>query len=323
MLVPVDAIQSAVERLHRWVVRTPFVQSDPLSGAYGFEVLLKLENLQHTGSFKVRGAFNKVLSLEPEQRSRGVISASSGNHGAAVAWCARELGIPAKVFVPAGASAAKVDKIRSFGATLEFYGTDGLDTELFARSEAMRTGVAYVSPYNDEAVIAGQATVGVEMLEQNAQFDAVFVAVGGGGLIGGIGRWLRDRAPGTRIIGVVPANSPVMAESIRAGRIVEMPTKPTLSDGTAGGIEADAVTFSLCREVVDDWVIVPEPAIARTLRDFVAAHDMPIEGAAAVALAGAMEYAPSLAGGRAAVVICGGNIAADRLAAVTSGADTA
>lgn len=323
MLVPVDAIQSAVERLHRWVVRTPFVQSDRLSRAYGFEVLLKLENLQHTGSFKVRGAFNKVLSLEPELRSRGIIAASSGNHGAAVAWCARELGIQATVFVPEGASAAKVDKIRSFGATLEFYGTDGLDTELFARSEAMRTGVAYASPYNDEAVIAGQATAGVEMLEQNAQFDAVFVAVGGGGLIGGIGRWFRDHAPGTRVIGVVPANSPVMAESIRAGRIVEMPTKPTLSDGTAGGIEAGAVTFSICREVVDDWVIVPEPAIARTLRDFVAAHDMPIEGAAAVALAGAKEYAPTLAGGRAAVVICGGNIAADRLAAVTSGADTA
>lgn len=320
-LVSVHEIQSAVERLHRWVVRTPFVQSDPLSRAYGLEVLLKLENLQHTGSFKVRGAFNKVLSLEPELRSRGIIAASSGNHGAAVAWCARELGIPATVFVPEGASATKVDKIRSFGATLQFHGTDGLDTEIFARSEADRTGVVYVSPYNDAAVVAGQATVGVEMLEQNARFDAVFVAVGGGGLIGGIGRWFRDRAPGVKIVGVLPAHSPVMAESIRAGRIVEMPTQPTLSDGTAGGIEQDAVTFAICQEVVDDWVIVPEAAIIRTLRDFMATHDMPIEGAAAVALAGAQQYAPALAGGRAAVVICGGNIAAERLAAVTHGAD--
>lgn len=322
MPVTVDAIRTAVDRLHGWVIRTPLVRSDPLSRAYGLEVLLKLENQQHTGSFKVRGAFNKVLSLEPELRTRGIIAASSGNHGAAVSWCARELGIPATVFVPEGASPAKVDKIRSFGATLEFHGTDGLDTEIFARSEALRTGVAYVSPYNDEAVIAGQATVGVEMLEQNARLDAVFVAVGGGGLIGGIGRWIRDRAPGTRIIGAVPAHSPVMAESVRAGRIVEMPTLPTLSDGTAGGIERDAVTFALCREVVDDWVIVPEAVIARTLRAFVAAHDMPIEGAAAVALAGAIEYAPSFGGGRVAVVMCGGNIAADRLAAVTRGLDT-
>lgn len=285
--------------------------------------MLKLENQQHTGSFKVRGAFNKVLSLDAELRLKGIIAASSGNHGAAVAWCARELGIPATVFVPEGASAAKVEKIRSFGATLRFHGTDGLDTELFARSEADSQGMAYVAPYNDEVVIAGQATVGVEMLEQNAQLDAVFVAVGGGGLIGGMGTWLRHRAPGVRIIGVLPANSPVMAESIRAGRIVDIPTQPTISDGTAGGIESDSVTFGICRDVVDEWVLVSEGTIAQTLCEFVVAHDMPIEGAAAVAVAGAVEYAPSLKGGRVAAVICGGNIASDRLAAVMEGAGSA
>jgi len=285
--------------------------------------MLKLESQQHTGSFKVRGAFNKVLSLESEFRSKGVIAASSGNHGAAVAWCARELGIPATIYVPEGASAVKIEKIRSFGATLRLYGTDGLDTELFARSEALRQGVAYVSPYNDADVIAGQATVGVELVEQNAGLDAVFIAVGGGGLIGGVGAWLKHLAPQVRVIGALPANSPVMAESIRAGRIVEMPTTPTLSDGTAGGIEAGALTFGLCQDVVDDWVIVPEPRIAQALRSFVREHEMPIEGAAAVALAAAEERAPAFAGGRVAVVICGGNIAADRLATVMSGADSA
>lgn len=319
----IDAIESAVNRLHRWVVRTPLVQSEALSRRCGLEFLLKLENQQHTGSFKVRGAFNKVLSLDAELRLKGIIAASSGNHGAAVAWCARELGIPATVFVPEGASAAKVEKIRSFGATLRFHGTDGLDTELFARSEADSQGMAYVAPYNDEVVIAGQATVGVEMLEQNAQLDAVFVAVGGGGLIGGMGTWLRHRAPGVRIIGVLPANSPVMAESIRAGRIVDIPTQPTISDGTAGGIESDSVTFGICRDVVDEWVLVSEGTIAQTLREFVVAHDMPIEGAAAVAVAGAVEYAPSLKGGRVAAVICGGNIASDRLAAVMEGSGSA
>lgn len=319
----INAIRSAVDRLHRRVVRTPLVWSEALSSRLGLEILLKLENHQHTGSFKVRGALNKMLSLDAESRSKGIIAASSGNHGAAVAWCAREIGISATVFVPEGASAVKVDKIRSFGATLRFHGTDGLDTELFARDEALRGGVAYVSPYNDEAVIAGQATVGVELLEQNANLDAVFVAVGGGGLIGGVGAWFRQFAPKVRLIGALPANSPVMAESIRAGRILEMPTSPTLSDGTAGGIEADALTFDLCRAVVDEWVTVPEVTIARSLREFVRDHGTPIEGAAAVALAAAEEYAPSLTGRRAAVVICGGNIAPDRLAMVMSGADSA
>lgn len=318
-----DTIQYATERLHGLVVRTPLVHSSPLSDRLGLDVLLKLENQQHTGSFKIRGAFNKLLSLPRESRAGGVISASSGNHGAAVAWAARALGIPATIFVPEGASATKVAKISTFGANVRFHGTDGLDTEIFARSQAKALQLEYVSPYNDEAVIAGQGTLGVELLEQDSRLDAVFIAVGGGGLIGGVGAWIKQRAPHVRLVGAVPANSPVMAESVRAGRILEMESSPTLSDGTAGGIEPGSVTFALCRDLVDDWVVVPEHEIAHTLRGFVRTHDMTIEGAAAVALAAVVRVAPTLRGRRTAVVICGGNIAPERLDLVMTAPDSA
>ena len=286
-------------------------------------MLLKLENLQHTGSFKVRGAFNKLLTIDPASRSEGIIAASSGNHGAAVAWCARELGTAATIFVPEGASAAKIEKIRDYGAVVRFHGIDGLDTEIFAREEAQLRGLAYVSPYNDGAVVAGQGTVGVEMVEQDAQLDAVFIAVGGGGLIGGVGAWLHDRAPNVQVIGAVPANSPVMAASVRAGRVLEMESHPTLSDGTAGGIERDSMTFPLCQDVVDEWVVIPEDEIGRVLGEFVLDHDMPIEGAAAVAVAAAMRLAPTAAWQRIGIVICGGNISAATLTTVMDRRSTA
>lgn len=308
-LVTIDLILSATERLEGRVVRTPLNRSAPLSEKLGQEIVLKLENLQHTGSFKARGACNRLLSPGTPFRESGVMAASSGNHGAAVAWCAREVGVLATIFVPEGASPAKVEKIRGFGARVVFHGTDGLDTEIFARREAKERGATYVSPYNDEIVVAGQATVGVELLEQDPEIDAVFIAVGGGGLIGGVGAWFKARAPHVRVIGAVPANSPVMAESIRAGHILELESRPTLSDGTAGGIEEGSITFDLCRSVVDYWAIIPEDEIAAVLREFIDAHDMMIEGAAAVAVAAAIRLAPSLTSRRAAVVICGGNIA--------------
>ncbi len=307
--VTIELILSATERLDGRVVRTPLNRSAPLSEKLGLDVVLKLENLQHTGSFKARGACNRLLSLGTRVPEGGIMAASSGNHGAAVAWCAGEAGVPATIFVPEGASAAKVEKIRGFGAQVVFQGTDGLDTEIFARREAEKRGATYISPYNDEAVVAGQATAGVELLEQDSQVDAVFVAVGGGGLIGGIGAWFKARAPHVRVIGAVPANSPVMAESMRAGRILALESRPTLSDGTAGGIEEGSITFDLCRSVVDYWAIIPEDEIAAVLREFIGTHEMVIEGAAAVAVAAAIRLAPSLGARRAAVVICGGNIA--------------
>ena len=308
----VRQIAEADVRIRPHVRETPLVHSPALSEASGADVWLKCENLQVTGSFKVRGATNRLLTLADETRRRGVVAASSGNHGIAVSHAGSALGIPVTVYVPEFVSPAKMAAMRRLGATVVVSGTDGLDTELEARRVAESEGQAYVSPYNDLAVVAGQGTVGVELRRQLTGIDTVVVAVGGGGLVAGIAAALKANGRNVRIVGAQPANSRVMAESVRAGHVVEIPSLPTLSDGTAGGVEADAVTFSLCRDLVDQWIEVPEADIARAMRHSMEVEHMLIEGAAAVALAAVAENRfPS--SGRVVVVLCGANVSAERL----------
>lgn len=311
-------IVAAHERLRPYIRETPCDRSVALSrvGAgkdHSAEVFLKLENLQHTGSFKARGALNRLLSLTPEERARGVVTASSGNHGAGVAWASEQLGVTATVFVPQQAAATKVEMIERYGATVSRVGTDGLDTEEHAREVAAREGRTYVSPYNDPIVMAGQGTVGVELCAQLPEVDAVYVAVGGGGLIGGIAAYLARAVPSARIVGAQPEHSAVMAHSIQAGRVLELPSLPTLSDGTAGGIERDTVTFPVCQSLVDEWVLVPEREIAAAMRRFINVHHLLIEGSAALAIAAFERQRARHVGERVAIVICGGNISLDRL----------
>ena len=301
------------ERLIRPHIReTPVVQSLALSEATGADVWLKCENLQVTGSFKARGATNLLLSLPDEVRRRGVIAASSGNHGAGVAYAGKTLGVPVTVYVPEFVSPAKVTAMRRYGATVAVSGTDGLDTEIEARRVAEAHGQAYISPYNDWAVVAGQGTVGVELRRQLDDIGTVIVAVGGGGLIGGIAACLKHHAPHVKVVGAQPANSNVMIESVRVGRVVEIPSLPTLSDGTAGGIEADTVTFPLCRTLVDEWIEVGEADIAAAMRHAIEVEHLLVEGSAAVAIA-ALSQISSVPAGRVVVVLCGANISAARL----------
>lgn len=309
-------VLAAHERLSAYVRLTPIDQSLALSQRYGVEVWLKGEHLQHAGSFKTRGATNKLLSLTPDEKRAGVVAASTGNHGASVAWAGHTLGIPVRVYVPNGASTAKVEMIRRYGADVQMHGTDGLHAEVFGRRYALENGMPYVSPYNDPAVVAGQGTVGVEIAEQMQRVDAVIVAVGGGGLIGGSAAYLKSILPNVHMIGASPKNSPVMALSVRAGHVVEFASEATLSDGTAGGVEHDAITFELCRTLVDEWVEVTEDEIATAMRDFIADHHQLIEGSAAVALAVLARRAIALKGQRVAVVLCGGNISLEALRAV-------
>ena len=303
-----DATLQAEARIRPHIRETPLAESPALGELAGGRALLKLENLQHTGSFKLRGALNVLLALPERERRRGIVAASSGNHGAAVAYGARALGVPALVFVPGDASPVKVAAMRRLGAEVRAHGTDCVESEVFARAYTAERGMAYVSPYNDPLVVAGQGTVGVEIARQAERLDALVVAVGGGGLIGGTAAYLRSVWPGLRVIGAQPERSAVMAESVRAGRILDLPSEPTLSDGTAGGIEPGALTFDLCREVVDEFVLVPEEEIASGMRLMIEAEHVLVEGAAGVAVAGYLRLAERLRGQTVGVVLCGANV---------------
>jgi threonine dehydratase len=305
------AAKLATNRIADVICETPMQHALSLSKDVGAEVFLKLENLQHTGSFKLRGAANRIRTLSPEQRANGCVAASSGNHGAAVAYAMSDLGTKALIFVPQQTSAMKVDAILGYGGEVRFFGTDGLDTEQHAREYAASKGMFYLSPYNDTEVIAGQGTCGVEIVRQLPDVDAVFIAVGGGGLLSGVGSVLKTHNPDVRVIACQPEASAVMAKSVEAGRILDLPIEPTLSDGTAGGIEHDSITFELCRQIVDEFVLVSEDQIAVAMRLCSDAERQTIEGAAGVAVAALLQAQETVAGLKVCVVICGGNVSQD------------
>jgi threonine dehydratase len=310
--LPADIVLAA-NRIGPNVRETALDHSPYFSALTGANVYLKLENLQHTGSFKLRGAFNKLLSLTPDQRRAGCVTASSGNHGAAIAYAMKKLGITGVIFVPEQTSPTKVDAIKRSGGDVRLFGTDGLDTEMHAREYARDNDMAYLSPYNDADVVAGQGSIGVELARQLPKVDAVFIAVGGGGLISGIGSFLKSVNTEVEVVSCQPVASAVMTESIKAGEILDLPSEPTLSDGTAGGIEADAITFDICRDVIDRFVVVTEEQIAHAMREFIDSHHMLLEGAAGVAIAGFLEVAGDYKGKNVVIVICGGNVSRDTL----------
>jgi len=312
----VENAHAADKRIGEIIRRTALAHSPDFSEVAGADIYLKLENQQLTGSFKLRGASNLLMTLSQEQRARGCVAASSGNHGAAVACAMQKLATGGVIFVPEQTSTAKVEAIRSYGGDVQFFGTDGLDTEQHARSFADRNQMYYLSPYNDKQVIAGQATCGIEILQQLPEIDAVFIAVGGGGLIGGVGSVLKTHNPDIRVYGCQPEASAVMAKSVEAGHILDLPSDPTLSDGTAGGIEADAITFDLCRQLVDEFVLVSESQIAAAMRHYMAAFDDAIEGAAGVALAGLVARQEAVKDQKVAVIVCGGNVSQQVLDAI-------
>jgi threonine dehydratase len=300
-------VEAADARIRPYARETSLDFSPGLSRSWGCDVWLKLENTQVTGSFKVRGAVNRNLTTPVSQRALGVVTASTGNHGAAVAYAMHRLRIPGTVYVPEGAAPSKLAAIRAWGATVQVHGQDGLDAEREARRHAEAKGLVYISPYNDPQVIAGQGTVAAELTRQIERLDAVFVSVGGGGLIGGIAGYLKATGKGTTVVGCSPSRSKVMHESVRAGRVLDLPSDPTLSDGTAGGVEPDAITFPLCRALVDRWVLVEEEEIAAAMRLAMDQEHQLIEGAAGVSLAAARQLAAEFPGGTLVVVLCGAN----------------
>lgn len=300
-------IEEASRRVYGLVRETPLVPLPPLATPAGTPLAFaKLENLQTSGSFKLRGATNKLMSLTPGAAAGGVIASSTGNHGLGVATAARHLGIDAEVFVSAQVSPAKREKIAAHGARIRLVGDDPLAAELAARAAARESGRAYVSPYNDVHVVAGQGTIAVELERQLPDMAAVFIATGGGGLMSGIGSWLHERHPGVEVVGCWPENSAVLYECLKAGRIVDAPERPTLSESTAGGVESGSITFELARQVMHHAVLVREAEILAAMR-FGQAQGWPMEGAAGVALAAYFKDAARYAGRQVVVLICGGN----------------
>src|SRR3974390_1259242 len=267
----------------------------------------KMEQQQVTGSFKLRGASNKIFSMSPEIAAKGVVTSSTGNHGLGVAAAARFRGIDAEVYLSSQVPEAKWKKIASYGARIRTAGNDPLEAELAARAAAEETGRTYVSPYNDWQVVAGQGTIAVELLRQVEPIDAVYIATGGGGLISGIGTYLRERSPRTEIVGCWRENSRVRYECIQAGRILEYPETYTLSESTAGGVEPGSITFELDRRAIHRSVLVLADAILEAMR-WAGNREWIIEGAAGVALAALFQDAGRYQGKTVVVIFCGGNL---------------
>ena len=313
-----QAILQAEQKIRPYIQKTPLEYSHYLSKTTRSQVYLKLENLQFTGSFKVRGAMNALLSLSKEQRARGVVTASSGNHGIAVAFGLQTLNINGSIFVPEDTSSTKVAAISNYGVDTRFWSTDCLETEMHAHSYAEQNDMVYISPYNNVHVVGGQGTIGVELCQQIKHVDVVLAALGGGGMISGIAEYLKTVFPHAEVIGCSPVHSPVMAKSMQAGQILEMESLPTLSDGTAGGIEKEAITFPLCQRLVDDYILVSEEEIRHAMRLFIETHHMLIEGAAGVPLAALLKTPERFQEKTVVIVLCGANLSLETLKTVLS-----
>jgi threonine dehydratase len=288
--------------------KTPLVSSPALSELTGSEITLKLECLQETGSFKPGGAANKILSLEPGAQQRGVVTMSSGNHGRALAYVARRLGLRAVVCLYETVPANKRDATRKLGAEVVVKGSTYEEAMEEAYRLVEKEGLEMIHPYDDPVVIAGQGTIGLELLEEFPDLDTVVVPLSGGGLLGGIAFVLKSADPKIHVVGVMMERGPAMIESLRAGRLVEIVEEPTLADALAGGIIPNTYTFELLQKTVDETVLVSEQEIAAAMAFALERHHLVVEGSGAVGIAALMSRKLQHLGKRVAVVISGANI---------------
>ncbi len=307
MTVTIADIELARERLDGIVKPTPLLRSETLKRMLGAEVFIKPENLQKTGSFKIRGAYNRIASLSREERGHGVIAASAGNHGQALAYAATRAGIKATIVMPEAAPIAKVDATRGYGQTVVLSGADYQAAHREAETIRERIGAIFVDAYDDPFVIAGQGTIGLEIAGE-VQPDVVLVPVGGGGLVAGIAVALAARNPGAAVIGVEAAGSPQLSASLKLGRAasIDRPAD-TIADGLATG-KIGALPFELIRQHVKDVVTVDDFEIGEAVLLMLERMKLLVEGAGAAALAGALKIKAALAGKRVVIVASGGNI---------------
>tara|TARA_B100001741_G_scaffold241600_1_gene202621 strand:+ start:480 stop:1424 length:945 start_codon:yes stop_codon:yes gene_type:complete len=310
MSFDIPSSKISLDNIKNYIEKTPLKHSERLSKETNSNIFLKLENLQKTGSFKARGALNKILNINSTEK---VVAASSGNHGAAVSYALSKKNMIGTIYVPKNVKKSKVKNIESFGSKVIKFGDDCLDAENEAIRLCKENNLTFVSPYNDYDIISGQGTIGVEILEQNSNIDTVFITVGGGGLISGISSYIKSINPDIKVIGCSPINSSIMINSIKEGKIVNIESKDTLSDGSAGGVEEGSITFNMCKELIDDFCLISEEEIVLQIKNALNIDKMRIEGSAAVAIASAIKMKSHIENKNVAIIICGGNIGSDTL----------
>jgi threonine dehydratase len=302
-----DGVLQAHGIIKHHIRETSVERAQSLESGAG-EVWLKLECQQITGSFKVRGALHRVSALSDDERTRGIVACSAGNHGLGVAHAAELSAIPATIFVPRTVDPARKEMLERSSASVHIIGDSYEDCEKKARQVATELSKTFISPYNDPWVIAGQGTLGIELLRQIPHLEVVLLGVGGGGLAAGVAGYLKAAKPSIKIVGVSPANSAGMYDLVTGISPDFAAHMETLSDSTAGAVEAGSITIDMCRALIDQWILVDEADIKAAMRYLFYEHRLVVEGAGALALAGFLKERTRIQPYATALVVCGGNI---------------
>ena len=306
-------IRAAHARVAPRIHRTPLLSATRLGARVGVTLYHKCESLQKTGSFKVRGALNNVSQLDAAARKRGVITVSAGNHAQALAWASRDAGVQCTVVMPTTASRMKVEASRGYGAEVVLHGASGIEAFAHAHELAKERDLTFVHPFDDPRVIAGQGTVGLEILEQLENVDDVIVPIGGGGLIAGVATAIKESRPSVRVYGVEPTGAAVMRQSLDAGRPVRLESMKTIADGLAAPMAGD-VTYPIVQHYVDDVVLVTDEEIMAAMREILFSAKLLAEGGGAAATAAILSGKLKLEGRRVVAVMSGGNVDPSRVA---------
>ena len=300
-------IRAARERIGDRVHHTPLLSARRIGDPVGAVLYHKCESLQKTGSFKVRGALNRLALLDDTARGRGVITVSAGNHAQALAWASRDAGVKCTVVMPTTASRTKVDASRGYGAEVVLHGASGLEAFARAHELSVERTLTFVHPFDDEAIMAGQGTVGLEILEQCDNVDDVVVSIGGGGLIAGVVVAIKEQRPSVRVYGVEPEGAAVMRKSLDAERPVRLDSMKTIADGLAAPMAGDR-TFPIVKKYVDDVVLVSDEEITTAMRELLFSAKLLAEGAGAAATAAVMSGKIPVEGRRVVAIVSGGNV---------------
>ena len=302
-----EDIKAARKHTDSIIRKTPILTSEYFNDLLGMELFFKCENFQKTGSFKIRGATNAVYSLTESEKAQGVACQSSGNHGGAIACAAHLKGVHADIVMAKSVSKAKIHNVKTYNGNMIFCDTMAERDELFDTTVKEENRIS-IHPYDNFDVMAGQGTIALEIVEQVPEFDSVVVPIGGGGLISGISKYIKSIWPEIVVVGCSPENSPVMINSMYSGKILDIKSKPTLSDGTAGGLEPESITFPICCEYIDQTILVTEDEIKKAMELYYDNKNQIIEGAAGVAIATFLKIKNYFSEKKIGIIICGGNI---------------